>query len=237
MAYEDASILAVVPARGGSKGLPGKNLLPLHGVSLVGHAAKTIRALEFVDHAVISTDDEEIAREAQAQGLECPFMRPAELASDTASSVEMWQHAWRASEAAFDTRFDVSILLEPTSPLRRPEDVRRTLEAMFSGHHAAAATVSPTPAHYTPHKTLKLDKSGRVDFFLETGAKHARRQTIPDYYHRNGICYCVRREPLLERGSILEEDCVAVVIERPIVNIDDLFEFELAEWLMEKETS
>jgi len=237
MAYRGHTVLAVVPARGGSKGLPGKNLRTVGGISLVGRAARAALAVPGIDRAVITTDDASIAADATRHGLDCPFMRPAELASDEASSVQAWQHAWTASEAHYGNQFELSVLLEPTSPLRRAEDITRTLDALLDGNHAAAATLSPTPAHYTPHKTLTIAPDGRVGFYLPDGARHARRQTVPDYYHRNGLCYAVRRSTLVEHGHILEEDCAAVVVDRPVVNIDDAFELELAEWLLTRESA
>ncbi len=228
------NILAVVPARGGSKSIPRKNLCSVGGVSLVGRAAETAKSLDWIDHAIISTDDEEIRDEAVAHGLEAPFLRPDELSGDRATSVDMWRHAWTASEEAFGMTFDVSVLLEPTSPLRTAEDVTRTVDTLIEGGHAAAATVSPTPAHFTPHKTLTVDDAGHIGFYLATGAQHALRQTIPPYYHRNGLCYALRRKTLVDDGHILEDGCAAVIVERPIVNIDEPFELELAEWLLSR---
>lgn len=232
MARSGLTILAVVPARGGSKSIPRKNLAEIEGRSLVGHAAALCAGLPWIDHAVLSTDDAEIGEEGARCGLAVPFMRPAELAGDLSTSVDMWRHAWTAAEQAFDMRFDVSVLLEPTSPMRRPGDVERTVDALIAGKHAAAATVSRTPAHYTPHKTLTVDTQGRIGFYLEGGARHSLRQTIPAYYHRNGICYATRRETLVDKGLILEEDCAAVVIDRPVVNIDEPLDLEWAAYLM-----
>lgn len=228
------TVLAVVPARGGSKSIPRKNLKTVGGISLVGRAAQVAAALPMVDAALISTDDPEIAAEAKAHGLDVPFMRPPELSGDTATSVDMWRHAWLAAEAHYGKRFDLSVLLEPTSPLRRPKDVERTLRALIDNGAAAAATVSPTPAHYTPHKTLKINEKGEIDFYLESGAKHSLRQGIPAYYHRNGLCYAVTRDHLVEQGCIIDRGAIAVVVDRHVVNIDDMFELELAEWLLER---
>ena len=229
------TVLAVVPARGGSKSIPRKNLKMVGGVSLVGRAAQVAAALPMIDAALISTDDAEIAVEATAHGLDAPFMRPPELSGDTATSVDMWRHAWLAAEAHYGKRFDLSVLLEPTSPLRRPEDVERTLRALIDSGAPAAATVSPMPAHYTPHKTLKINEKGEIEFYLEDGAKHSLRQGIPAYYHRNGLCYAVTRDHLVDKGCIIDRGAIAVVIDRPVVNIDDMFELELAEWLLQRE--
>jgi CMP-N-acetylneuraminic acid synthetase len=232
---DDRTILAVVPARGGSKSIPRKNLQLMGGVSLVARAARVVVALPFFDAALISTDDAEIAAEAKAHGLDAPFMRPPELSSDTATSVDMWRHAWLAAEEHYGKRFDLSVLLEPTSPLRRPEDVERTLHALIDAGAPAAATVSRMPAHYSPHKTLKINDKGEICFYLESGAKHSLRQGIPAYYHRNGLCYAVTRDHLVDEGCIIDRGAVAVVIDRHVVNIDEMFELELAEWLLERE--
>lgn len=234
MTWSGLSVLAVVPARGGSKSIPKKNLQPLKRLSLIGHAARIIRGLDWVDAAVLSTDDEEHAREGRLHGLDVPFLRPEDLASDTAKSVDMWRHAWLASEEHFGRRFDLSVLLEPTSPLRRAEDVVATVAAMVDHNAPAAATISPTPAHYTPHKTLTLTNRQRIGFYLDDGARFSRRQDIPAYYHRNGACYAVRRETLVDQRQIIERDAVAVVIGRPMVNIDEPLDLLWAEFLIDR---
>lgn len=237
MAYQGMTVLVVVPARGGSKSIPRKNICRVGGKSLVARAAGVARALSWVDRAVLSTDDEDIAREGRAHGLEVPFMRPEALAGDLASSVDMWRHAWLAAEDHYGLEFDLSILLEPTSPLRRAEDVERTVAVLVEGGHPAAATVSVAPAHFTPHKCLTVDQEGRIGFFLQDGARFSTRQNIPEtFYYRNGVCYAVRRETVVEKGRIIEEDCAAVVIHRPLVNIDEPFDLELAEFLLQRES-
>ncbi len=235
MTLDGRAILAVVPARGGSKSIPRKNLAVIGGKSLIAHTAAVIQMLPWVDRAVLSTDDDEIANEGRRTGLLVPFMRPRELAHDTATSVDMWRHAWLASEQVFRTRFDVSVLMEPTSPLRRPDDVEATVIALLEGGHAAAATVSRTPGHFTPHKTLTIDDAGRIGFYLPTGTRHSLRQTIPPYYHRNGMCYAAQRETIVDKGMILENDCKAVIVTRPAVNIDDPLDLELAAFLMDRQ--
>lgn len=233
MALQGNKILAVVPARGGSKSIPHKNLCKVGGVSLLGRAAQIAFALPWIDRAVLSTDDDRIIREGKAFGLSAPFLRPAKLASDSANSIDVWRHAWLACEDIDKTRYDISILLEPTSPLRTPTDVEATVRTLIRGDYKAAATVSPTPAHYSPQKSL-LIKGGRIRFYLADGARYSIRQKIPQYFHRNGICYAVTRDTLIKRRHILEEDCAAVIVGHPAVNIDESYELELAEWLLAK---
>jgi CMP-N,N'-diacetyllegionaminic acid synthase len=230
MAFSGHTVLAVVPARGGSKGIPRKNLARVGGKTLIEHAAGVVKALSWIDAAVLSTDDEEIAVEGLRCGLPVPFRRPAELAADTAGAVEMWRHAWLECERLHGHRFDLSILLEPTSPLRKPEDVEHTLSALVGKGHAAAVTVSRVPAHYAPEKTL-LIQQGVIGFTVPAGARIRQRQQLPAYYHQNGACYAVRRATLVDQGHLIDHDCAAVIIERPLVNIDEPLDLELAEHL------
>jgi CMP-N,N'-diacetyllegionaminic acid synthase len=235
MPYKGFSVLAVVPARGGSKSIPRKNMCLVGGISLVGRAAQVATSLSWVDKAILSTDDKEIKEEGLVHGLEVPFMRPKSLAKDLSSSVDMWRHAWITAEEHYNMRFDISILLEPTSPLRRPEDIEKTIAALLNGDHLAAATISKASAHFTPHKCLTINARGNVAFYLKDGAFYSIRQKIPRYYFRNGVCYAVKRETVVDMGQILEERCAAVVIERPLVNIDEPFDLELTEFLLKRE--
>lgn len=235
MAIRDLRVLAVVPARGGSKGIPGKNLRRVGDRSLVAHAAGIARNLAWVDAAILSTDDPEIAAEGERYGLEVPFLRPAALSGDFATSVDVWRHAWLEAEQRHGCRFDLSILLEPTSPLRRAEDVERAIEALLASGAACCFTVSETPAHFSPQKTLWIRPDQRIEFFLPVDQSETIRQRIPAYVHRNGICYVVRRAHLIDNGKIVEPGSLPLLIERPVVNIDDPFELELANWLYQRQ--
>jgi CMP-N-acetylneuraminic acid synthetase len=232
----ELSVLAVIPARGGSKGVPRKNMQTVGGVSLVGRAVHLAVSLPWIDHTVVSTEDAEIRAEAVCHGAAAPFVRPRELAGDAVSSEDVWRHAWLAAEDHYKTRFDISLLLEPTSPLRIEADLSATVAALTEGGHATAATVCRSPAHFTPHKALTLDGDGRLGFHMHNGAAFSRRQAIPGaVYHRNGLCYGATRAAVVGRGEIIGADCAAVVVDRPVVNIDDGFELELAEWLLARQ--
>ena len=232
--FAGRTVLAVVPARGGSKGIPRKNLREVGGVSLVGRVGDLARSLDWLDASVLSTDDREIAEEGHRHGLDVPFMRPADLAGDLAGSHGVWRHALTEAEAHYGKRFDVSILLEPTSPLRRKEDLEATVKALLDGPHKGAVTISLAPAHFTPHKCLTVS-DGRIGFYHPQGTQHSTRQTIPAYYFRNGICYALTREVLMQEDVIIGDDCAAVIVDRPVINIDDPLDLELAEFLLERE--
>ena len=161
--------------------------------------------------------------------------RPKQL-SDEANSEEVWRHAWLASEEHYNRRFDISLLLEPTSPLRTETDLIRTIDMLTQGGHASAATVCRSAAHFTPHKALTIDGDGHLGFHMHNGAAFSRRQAIPGaVYHRNGLCYAATRDAVVERGEIIGADCAAVIVDRPVVNIDDPFELELAQWLLARQ--
>lgn len=232
MSLDNKKILAVIPARGGSKGIPRKNLARLGGRTLIAHAAGVAAELDWLDFAVLSTDDDEIAEEGRRRGLQVPFLRPAELAADRSTAVDMWRHAWLASEAHCDNRFEISVLLEPTSPMRRADDVTRTVRALLESNCSSAVTVSRTPAHFTPERTLCVNDRGQLRPYLQEGLKYTSRQMIPDYFYRNGLTYAVTREGLVDRGCIIQEDTLAVPVERPVVNIDEPLDLAWAEFLL-----
>lgn len=235
MAWDSLKVLAVVPARGGSKGISRKNLCQVGGLSLIGHAARVATSLPWIDQAIISTDDSDMREEGLRHGLEAPFLRPSDLARDSTSAVDTWRHAWTTCETHYSCRYDLSIWLQPTTPLRNPEEVEQTVKALVDGGHQAAATVSRVPGHFTPQKILTLDHKGILHYFSDDGSQHSSRQTIPSYFYRNGLCYAVTRSTLLEKGVIIEEDCLGVLIERPLINIDDPIELELANVIFQKD--
>ena len=233
MAYKGNTVLAVIPARGGSKRIPHKNLQKIRGVSLVGHAARIAKSLSWIDKIILSTDDERVAEEGHIYGIDVPFMRPSELATDTTSSRAMWKHAWLSAEKKYNMCFNISVLLEPTSPLRIPNDIEITVKTLITGNCSAAVTVSKIPADNTPPKTLLIREKGYLEFYLKDGFEYCS-QNISDYYCLNGICYAIKRKTLIEKGCIVEEDCLPVIIGRDIVNIDEFIDLEFADYLSSK---
>lgn len=227
--------LAVVPARGGSKGIPRKNLAELGGMSLVRRAIEFALALPWIDMTVLSTDDDEIADEGRRAGLRVPTLRPAELATDLASGLDVWRHAHLQAEAQAGHRLELSILIQPTSPFREPEDIEACVDAIVQDGFEASVTVSATPSHYAPEKTMLVTDSGQLKPYLAEGFQ-ATRQLIPTtYYHLNGICYAAHRSVLLRREHhVFGDRTGAVVVDRPMVNIDDPLDLELARWLWER---
>jgi CMP-N,N'-diacetyllegionaminic acid synthase len=228
------AVLAVVPARAGSKGIPDKNLQRVGGQSLIARAGETLRDIAFIDARVISTDSPEYAEEGRRHGLDAPFIRPALLSTDAAGAVETMQHALDACESHYRRRFDIVLIIEPTSPLRTAVDIQETVDSMLAANADSAVTVSRLPTKFHPLKLLAADH-GRLRYFHDDGGAITARQQLPSgLLWRNGVCYAVTRECLVEKRSIITDNTVAVIIDRDVVNIDDPVELALADVLLER---
>lgn len=220
--------LAVVPARGGSKGIPRKNLRQVGGRSLIAWAGALTAALPWLDAAILTTDDEEIAAEGRACNLDVPFLRPAELASDEATGLVAWQHAWRGAEAHYGMPFELSILLQPTTPLRRAVDVETTLRTLVDGGYDVATTVAPVPGHFVTRKQLRIEADGSLSP-LTGEPLLSNRQDAGAAYYRTGACYAAWRRTVVEEGRLMDGRCAAVTIEAYTPNIDEEHDLLLAD--------
>lgn len=227
-------ILAVVPARGGSKGVRLKNIHPLAGLPLIAHVGRLLQQIPVVDRSVVSTDDDAIVREAQRSGLQAPFRRPASLSGDLIGDHQVLQHALSTMESMDSTRYDVVVMLQPTSPLRRPAHVMAVLEKLVAENWDAVWTVSPTDLKYHPLKQLTVSENGSMDYYDAAAADIIARQQLTPVYHRNGAAYAFTRECLLEQRTIRGARTGAVVIEDPMISIDTLEDFRLAEQMLSK---
>lgn len=223
--------LAIVPARGGSKGIPGKNLSVVGGMTLVARAVRCALETALFDAVVVSTDDEAIAKEGLAAGALVPFLRPAALSTDEAPVVDAVRHV--LSELEQDRpRFDLVALLEPTSPLRTVEVVRDVVAAAEQSLADAGFSVSRVPTRYHPLKQFTRDPGGLARYFMSAGEWVVRRQELGDTFVRNGMCYAVRRSALDAGHGVLGASPALVVIDGPVVNIDDLDDLDLARRLL-----
>jgi len=181
-------ILAVVPARGGSKGIELKNLRPVLGVPMVARVGHVIGQLDMIDRAVVSTDHEEIARVAEGSGLAAPFRRPETLSGDRIGDLEVLTNALEEMERIDRVTYDVVVMLQPTSPLRRPEDIAGTIGMLIDGSWDAVWTVSESDSKAHPLKQLTVGQgAGRLDYYDPAGRTIIARQQLTPVYHRNGI--------------------------------------------------
>lgn len=225
-------VLAVCPARGGSKGIPLKNLEPFLGVSLVARVGHLVREIPAIDRAVVSTDHSGIAAAAMESGLDAPFLRPADLSGDRISDLDVLTHALLETERIDAARYDVVLMLQPTSPLRQASHVVATLEMLVEGDWDAVWTVSETDSKGHPLKQLTLDEAtGAMDYYDPRGGEIIARQQLTPVYHRNGAAYAITRTCLLDQKSIKGQRSSALVIPEAMISIDTREDLELAESL------
>jgi CMP-N,N'-diacetyllegionaminic acid synthase len=218
-------VLGLITARGGSKGLPGKNILPLGGKPLIAWTIDAARSSRYIDRLVLSSDDPAIIQVAEAQGCEAPFQRPAELASDEATTMDVVFHA-----LALLPDFDLVVLLQPTSPLRSSFDIDACLELLV---HAPAA-VSVRPAEDHPFLTFQFQNNGGLlPYAVPPAGQSLRRQDLPGAWCLNGAVYAADVGWLKEQRSFVSTQTSAhcMPAERSI-DIDTLSDLHAAEQIL-----
>lgn len=230
----DRRVLAVVPARGGSKGIPLKNLRTVGGRSLVALAGDVVRQVPEIDRAVVSTDHAEIARVAKEAGLDAPFMRPESISGDRIGDFDVLIHALESTEAADGRRYDIVVMLQPTSPLRTSLQVSSTIRMLVEGDWDSVWTLSPTDSKSHPLKQMTVDGSAALGYYDPRGAEIIARQQLRPVYHRNGIAYAMTRACLTEQRTIKGRKAGALVIEGDHVSIDTEDDIALVEWIIER---
>jgi len=221
-------VLGLVPARGGSKGVPGKNVRPLAGHTLLEYTARAARESGVLDRVILSTDSPEIADAGRRAGLEVPFMRPAALAGDDTPMLPVIQHAL-AETARSGWSPDVIVLLQPTSPLRRPEHIRDAVNVLRDTRADSVVTVVEVPRHLSPDYVMRIDE-GRLKPFLPEGARITRRQDARPAYSRDGTVYAFRRATVERFGGIYGDDCRPLLIDaNESLSIDSPADWDEAE--------
>lgn len=220
--------LAVVPARGGSKGIADKNLRHLAGRPLLAYTADAATgAGDILNRIVLSTDSAEIAELGRAVGLEVPFLRPPELALDTTPMHPVIAHAVDQLERS-GWKADVVVVLQPTAPLRRAEHIRAALELLERTGCSSVASVVPIPQHYSPEYAMRIDGERLVRYLPDAPARQ-RRQDAKPAYSRDGTVYALRRE-VLDGGDLYGDDCRPLVLDpSESVNLDTPGDWQEAE--------
>jgi CMP-N-acetylneuraminic acid synthetase len=218
-----------VPARGGSKGIPDKNLRTLAGRSLIAHAAEAARASGVVDRMVLTTDSPRLADEGRRAGLEVPFLRPAELAQDDSPMLPVVEHAIGVLEREGWTP-EIVVLLQPTSPVvHRAAYLRAAVEALVQTNADSVVTVIELPRHYSPDYVMRVD-DGRLVPFLAHGAGVTRRQDARPAFVRDGTAYAFWTRTLRDTHSIYGNDCRPLIVPAAdSITIDTAEDWALAE--------
>lgn len=215
-------VLGFVPARGGSKGLPRKNILDLAGRPLIGWTLAAAKASNYLDRCIVSTDDEEIAQVARRLGGDVPFLRPAKLAGDSSETIDAIEHTVEQLPG-----YDILVILQPTSPLRSADDIDATLEKLQQ--HRAPACVSVMKPAKSPYWSYTIDQQQQLQALFDSELARRRRQDLPQSYALNGAVYAARTDWLLENRSCMGEGTVAHLMpaERSL-DIDTAFDLQLA---------
>ena len=194
-------VLGIIPARGGSKGVPRKNVRLLCGKPLLAYTVESALASKRLTRTILSTEDAEIAAVGGRCGIEVPFLRPAELALDTSPTFPVVQHALAEMERE-GRSYDAVCLLQPTNPLRRAEDIDQCIELLETTGADSVISVLPVPAEYHPCWVYSRSDDGQLRLFTREAEPIARRQDLPSAFHREGSVYVTRTEVIRTRQSL-----------------------------------
>ena len=228
-----AGVLALIPARGGSKGIPRKNIKPLAGKPLIAYAIETALASSLIDRVVVSTDDTEIAEVARRWGAEVPFMRPAALARDDSPEWLTWQHAIRTLAATEGgSTMEVLVCVPPTSPLRAVDDVDACIRTLLESD--ADIVVTAKTAWRNPYYNMVvLDQAGNATLAAPNSEGIHRRQDAPQVYDMTTVAYAARPGFVLSANWMFEGKVKAVLVpSERAVDIDTELDFAFAEYLL-----
>ena len=227
--HKGKTFLAIIPARGGSKRLPRKNILDLNGKPLIAWGIEAGLDSKYINKVVVSSDDNEILEVSQKFGADV-IVRPPELASDTATTFDAIEHTIKSLE-----KYDYVVLLQPTSPLRESKHIDEAIELLETKD--ADAVVSVCKMEHSPLWSNTLDETLSMKDFLRDEVLNKRSQDLEKYYRLNGAIYVCKTERLLEEKSLfLKDNIFAYVMDRESsVDIDEEIDFKLAQSILENE--
>ncbi len=228
----DMKMLAVIPARGGSKGVPGKNIRDLEGKPLLSYTIRAALESGIFSRIIVSTDDNDIADVARAYGAEVPFVRPGNLSDDHASSDDVVRHCIEYCRKE-GNNFDLVCKLQPTSPLRTGKHIKEAYDLLH--HKNADFVVSVCECEHSPLWCGIIDDSLSMSEFMSNVNKGACRQELPQYYRLNGAIYMGRVDAFLKNGSFIGNGGYAYIMEQEdSIDIDSLLDFRIAEIILEE---
>lgn len=229
--YKNKRILAVIPARGGSKGIPRKNIMDFCGKPLISYSIEAARKSKYIDYVLVSTDDEEIGGISLRFGAKVPFLRPEEIANDTAKSIDVVLHGLGFLKELGEN-FDYVVLLQPTSPLRTCQDIDAALESLIDIERDSLVSVCKVEENPVLMRTIEDNKLKPIMDFRE---EDLRRQNLPEFYIFNGALYINAVNTLLKEKSFIIEDTIPFVMEKyKSVDIDSMIDVKLAELVLKE---
>lgn len=216
-------VLAIIPARGGSKGIPRKNLVDIEGLPLIAHSIRHAQQAQSVNRVLVSTDDDEIRAVALEHGAEVPFLRPANIAQDQTLDLPVFEHALRHLDETEQYRPDLVVHLRPTAPLRRPEWIDQAV-ALLAAHPKADSVRSVSSPDKHPYRIFRIDEEGYLDPLMKHEHQHPyllRRQDLPPMYYYNCVIDVTRPRTIFEQHSMTGEHMLPFVMEA-----DDSFDID-----------
>lgn len=194
-------ILALIPARGGSKGIPGKNIKLLNGKTLLAYTSEIALQSKYFNEVIVSTEDEQIIEVAKNLGIKVPFIRPMELAQDTTPTIDVIIHTLQWYENQ-NISFDAVCLLQVTSPFRTIEFLNKAIEKFIEKDSDSLVSVQKVPHEYNPHWTFEVNSDGNLKIATGEPEIIKRRQELPIVYHRDGSIYITKTKVLLQNKSL-----------------------------------
>jgi CMP-N,N'-diacetyllegionaminic acid synthase len=222
------TVLAIIPARGGSKGLPGKNIKPVGGKPLIAWTIEAARQSKYIDRVILSSDDANIIDTAKQYGCEVPFVRPPELAEDDSSAIDTVFHALRLLP-----HHDITVLLQPTCPLRDAQDIDNALAAMMS--KKAKSCVSVTTPDKSPYWMYTANRYGRLKPLLDSELSAKQRQDLPEVLVLNGAVYAIYTDFLLNSRNFVPDGTVSYIMSKEhSVDVDYQMDLDFVEFLLQK---
>ncbi|ALE52179.1 hypothetical protein SP60_02365 [Candidatus Thioglobus autotrophicus] len=227
------NILTVIPARGGSKGIPLKNLKKLGDVPIVEIASRVALSVDFLDRVVVSTDNEEIAKAAIKGGADAPFRRPEVLSGDRVSDLQVLTHALKEMERQDKKKYDVVVMLQPTSPFRTKKHIVDSIEMLVNENYDSVWTVSEADSKCHPLKQLTVTGK-KLDYYDVNGKEIIARQQLEPVYSRNGFVYVIKRETLLTDKLTMGNNSGALICVGDFVNIDTEFDLDFADYILKR---
>ncbi len=234
---DENKILAIVPARGGSKRLPQKNILNIAGKPLINWTIEAGLGSTFINRLIVSTDDSNIADIARSSGADVPFIRPDNLSLDSTTSFEVIEHCLSWVKENEGVEYDYIILLQPTSPLRNDKDINNAFNILFDKN--AQAVISLCETEHSPLWSNTIDEDSSMKSFLKPDINKTPSQDLPKYYRLNGAIYICQTKALLREKNLYLKDNIyaSIMSKKNSIDIDDQIDFDLAElYLNNKKT-
>ena len=228
--YYNSRILAFIPARGGSKGIPGKNIIPLIGKPLIAYTIEAAKASNYIDDVIVSTDSTEIAEIAKTYGADVPCMRPAQLAEDTSATIDaiLYKINFLCNKGRY---YDILVLLQPTQPLRTVWHIDKAIQCYFEQGERPLVSVSPVSDH--PILIRSIGINGELTPLLNCNST-VRRQDMPSFYRVNGCIYINKIDYLTTKTSFNDNPVPFIMDKQYSVDIDEPEDLALAEFYLKK---